>query len=325
MTERTAPWTDQVMTTAGLRPPADLGVTLPHEHLLVQGWDYRERNYLNSATMELVKFIQAGGRTLVELSSVGLPRDPRFCQTLAERVGVQVVIGTGYYKHAWLPEPVHAMTVEQLAGAMTRDIVDGIDDTGIHAGVIGELGVSRTPTPTEERVLAAAAQTQRATGAAISLHFDIGCPVATYRRALDVIERAGADLARVAVGHLVARPDNLSLCRELAARGCYLEFDLFGQERRRLTADLMQTHPDVQASSIRGFIDHGMLDHLLLSQDVRHVELWTVNGGDGYAHLLKNVVPVLRAYSVSQAELDTLLIDNPRRLLALADKQLSLW
>ncbi len=309
-------WSGQVMTVAGLIPAEAMGITLPHEHLAVQGWDCRSRNYLNSACMELVKFTDQGGNTIVDVSSTGLARDPLFLKELAARAGIQVIMGTGFYKEAWLPPNVRDMSVDEMAQVMVGDITHGVEETGVHAGVIGELGVSRSITHTEEKVLAAAAHAQRVTGGAISLHFDLGSAQSVYQRALDILEGEGVDLRRVAVGHLVARPDSLGICQYLARRSCYVEFDLFGQERRLLMADLVNTHPEVQISSIRGLIDNGLLQHLLLSQNVNHVELMTVNGGGGYGYLLGQVVPKLKAYSVTDAEIRTMLVENPKRLLS---------
>jgi len=305
------------MTVDGLVSAQDLGIVLPHEHLIVQGWDYRERNYANSLSMELAKYISAGGKTIVEVSSAGQARDPLFFRDAARRAGVHLVVGTGFYKAGWLSTEEQALEVADLAERMTTEILVGIGATGIHAGVIGEIGISRPIHAVEEKVLAACAVAQKKTGVAISLHFDLGTEIQEYHQALDLLEREGADLSRVVVGHLVSRPDTLPAARELAGRGCYLGFDLFGQERWPLMRDLIHTPADVQVSSIKGFIHFGLLDRLLLSQNVCHVDLLTVNGGDGYAHLLMNVVPVLSRYQISQAEIRTILQDNPQRLLAI--------
>jgi phosphotriesterase-related protein len=79
---------------------------------------------------------------------------------------------------------------------------------------------------------------------------------------------------------------------------------------------MMQTHPQVQIASIKGFLEFGMIDHILLSQNVNHVTLMTVNGGDGYAHLLKNIIPLLKSYSITDEQLHTMMVENPARLLA---------
>jgi phosphotriesterase-related protein len=306
-----------VMSLNGLLHEDELGIVLPHEHLIIQGWQHDSPNYLNSARMELDKFTLLGGKTIVDVSSTGLPCDPLFYKALADRTGVQVVLGTGFYKEAWLPPEALVMSCEEMAEKMIADIMLGFGDTGIHAGVIGEMGVSTPMSTSEAKALLAAARAQQATGAGISLHFELHTVLPQYLAALDLLESEGADLKRVAVGHLISRPDKLEIVQQIAQRGCWIEFDLFGQERSLLMDDLMRTHPDVQASSIKGFIDHGLLDHILLSQNVNHVDLMTVNGGDGYAHLLKNVIPRIQSYGVLDDQVQTMLVANPRRFLQL--------
>jgi len=306
----------KVMTAEGLIAAEEMGVTLPHEHLVVQGWNYRERNYFNSAYMELVQYPAAGGKTLVELSNVGRDRDPVFFQRLAAKCGVTFILGTGFYKDAWLPPEVHEMSVDEMARFMVKEIIEGVDDTGIRAGVIGEVGVSRPITPTEERSLAASARAQRETSAAIVVHFEIGTPEPEYNHALGILEAAGADLSRVAVSHLVPRPDSFEVFKRLADRGCFLAFDLFGQESWPLMNNLVRTHPEVQYSSVKGFINNGLLGKILISQNVCHIRHMTVNSGGGYVHILTDVIPRFKAYGVSDAEIQTMMVENPKRLLA---------
>lgn len=309
-------WQGKVMTVEGLIPAGEMGVTLPHEHLVVQGWDYKERNYFNSAYMELVQYPLAGGKTLVDLSSVGRDRDPVFFKKLAAKSGFTLIIGTGFYKDAWLPPEVHKMDVYKMTQFMVDEITEGVDGTGIQAGVIGEVGVSRPITTTEERSLAASARAQRETGAAIIVHFEIGTPEPEYEYAIGILKAAGADLSRVAVSHLVPRPDNFETYKRLAGRGCFLAFDLFGQESWPLMKDLVRTHPEVQYSSVKGFVDNGLLGKILISQNVCHIRHMTVNSGSGYVHILTDVTPRFKVYGVSDTEIQTMMVENPKRLLA---------
>ena len=314
MSRATSAWSGQVMTVDGPVPGDQLGFTLPHEHLLVDGWGHREVNYANSAYMELAKVVAAGGRTIVDLAALGFPRDPAFVRDLARRAGLQVVLGTGFRRGGWLPETLDALSVEELAALLERELVGG-DADGIRSGVIGVVGVSRRPMKIEDRAVVAAAMAQARTGAGIVIALEVGARPEEFDRALDLLVAGGADLHRVAVGGLVARPDNLPTCRRIAERGSFILFDLFGQEHRRVMDDLMDTPADVQAASLKGFVDQGLADHLLISQGVDHVELFTVNGAEGYVHILRNVLRRAAAYRVRPEEIDTITIANPRRLL----------
>jgi phosphotriesterase-related protein len=312
----TEQWVGQVMTVLGPIPAGEMGVTLPHEHLLArhQG-PLVDTVDATTAREEIERFVRHGGRTVVDMTNVDLQRDPLALRRIAAEAQVNVVMGTGFYKDAWLPREVHDLTVEQMTATMVGEIVAGADGTGIRAGVIGELGVSRPITATEERVLAAAARAQRQTGAAINVHFDIGGDADEYNHAVDILEHAGADLQRVVLDHFICRPDEVPLCRQLASRGCTIEFDLWGQESWPKIYDLTRnTLPEVQIASLRWFVEAGLLEHILISQDIANIVCWRANGGYGYAHILQNLVPQFRAYGMTDDQLHTLMVENPARL-----------
>jgi phosphotriesterase-related protein len=293
-----------------------MGITLPHEHLFVQGWHYKELNYFNSTFMELEQYKAAGGKTIVDLTNIGRERDPAFVKRLAHKSGIHVIMGTGFYKEAWLPPEILTMSSDQITRTIIKEIDEGIDDTAICAGIIGEIGISSQITAVEERILVATANAQQATGAAIVLHFEIGAQGAEYHHVLDILEAKGIDLDRVAISHLVPRPDNFELIKELTDRGCYASFDLFGQEKWPLADSLINTHPEVQVSTIKGLVDFGMLERILISQNVCHILHFTVNGGMGYAHILKNVVPRFKEYGITDQEIGTMMVENPSKLMA---------
>jgi phosphotriesterase-related protein len=305
----------KVMTVEGLIPMEEMGITLPHEHFMVQGWDHRERNYFNSAFMELIKYPKLGGTTIVELTNIGRDRDPMFLKKIAFKTGIKVIMGSGFYRDAWLPSEIHNMSVNELSQVMIQDIVNGVGDTGICAGVIGEIGVSDPITPTEEKVLAASAKSQNKTGVAINVHFEIGLEEKGYNHAINFLESEGADINRVVISHLVPRPDNFELYNKLANKGCYLEFDLFGQESWPLMSELVNTNPEVQLASIKGFIDNGLLNKILISQNVNHILHMTVNGGFGYIYILKYGIPKFISYGISDEEIKAMMVDNPKELL----------
>jgi phosphotriesterase-related protein len=312
----TESWQGKVMTVRGLIDADEMGITSPHEHLLTQHQGpLVDMVDAQLASEELLRFAAYGGKTIVDMTNIGIARDPLAVRQISARSGVNVILGTGFYKDAWLPAYVHALTVEQMAGVMIAEIVQGIDGLPIHAGVIGEMGVSRPTTHTEEKALAAAASAQRATGATINIHFDIGGEPAEYNHALDILESEGADLSRVVVDHFICRPDEVELVQQLASRGCYVEFDLFGQEKWTKIYELTgNTPPEVQVASVYWFIAAGLLEHILISQDIGNRVCLRKNGGYGYAHILKNLTPLFHEYGITANHLHTLMVENPKRL-----------
>lgn len=303
------------MTVLGPVPRRDMGLTLPHEHLIVrhQG-PLVDTVDVVTAREEMQRFARLGGRTVFEMSNVGLGRDPVALQQIACEASVNVVMGTGFYKEGWLSPEERALDVSQMTDLMVKDIVDGVDGTGIRAGVIGEIGCSRPIRKVEEQVLMASAAAQRATGAVISVHFDIGGPDDERRQAVDILEAEGADLGRVVVEHFTCRPDELELAVELAGRGCWIEFDLWGMELWHKIADLFGCPPEVQIASLNWFISAGILDQILISQDVANIVNLRKYGGYGQSHILRNLVPLFRAQGITDDQINRIMVENPSRL-----------
>ena len=114
---------------------------------------------------ELQLFKQAGGDTLCDLyDSCGPRLKPASLPRLSQESGVKIVCGTGYYVDSFLSEEVKMMSEDKMADNMVKEIRQGIGDTGVRCGVIGEIGCSWPLTLTEHKTLRAAAKAQRQTG-----------------------------------------------------------------------------------------------------------------------------------------------------------------
>ncbi|MDN5856755.1 MAG: phosphotriesterase-related protein, partial [Actinomycetia bacterium] len=163
-----------IETVCGPLPPDELGFTLPHEHVFINLMpEYRGEGLLNDPDLmahELDLFRRAGGRSLVETTSSGLGRDARGLHTVATRVGVNIVMGSGYYRDPYLPvDHIDRTNADGLSELIVHDIEEGVDDSGIRAGVIGEVGCDKWyVSAREERSLRAAAKAQLRTGLAIT-------------------------------------------------------------------------------------------------------------------------------------------------------------
>ncbi|MBF6605849.1 MAG: hypothetical protein IVW53_09745 [Chloroflexi bacterium] len=183
---------------------------------------------------------------------------------------------------------------------------------GIRAGVIGEIGTSNPIDPAEARVLSGACAAQRETGRTLFVHLD------PWGRAghdvLDRCEHAGVDLDRVVLCHLDPSLADVAYARSLAARGAFVGIDIWGDEDaygdRGMPSDTSRTAAVVAAH------EEGWSDRLLLAQDVCTKTQLHAFGGRGYDHLLTGVAPGLRTAGLSAAEVDRLLVDNPRRAIS---------
>jgi predicted metal-dependent phosphotriesterase family hydrolase len=307
-------------TVRGPIDPGELGVTLPHEHTqialwhIANRWDYWQLTRDEPVMLdELAAFKQAGGGTLVDLTLPGVGRDPLWLRTLSERSGLNLVMGCGWYRTAYYPPEarIDRRTVDDLAAELIRDATEGVGDTGIRPGIIGEIGTDKPwLTGQEERVHRAAARAAKATGLAITTHgvlSDVG------RAQLRVFEEEGVDPARVVIGHADSYP-HLDHQLSIVETGASVEFDFLGMS----FSALERLGEGRVIDLLLELLSRGHAERILLSQDVCHDSQLRRYEGHGYTYLAETFLPRLRARGVSDDEIRTLTVDNPRRLLTIA-------
>jgi predicted metal-dependent phosphotriesterase family hydrolase len=296
-----------VETVTGPITTAELGVTLVHEHLLIDMYEVS----LNSvgvlldeaaAAEELSLFRDAGGVTVVDQTTVGLNPDWEGLRRISLATGIRVIAGPGVYWHRFRPAWVESMSEEALCARFVTELVEGIGADRIRAGLIGEIATGhREIDPIEARVFRAAAAAQMRTGAPIATH-------ALFTRIgldqLDLLEAAGADPARVLIGHADTCPDQ-SYHRSVMERGAWLGFDTVGQTDK--------TTDDWRADRVAEYAALGYLDRILISSDVCKRPALVRNGGGGYAQVLREFVPLLQARGFMPEDVRQLLVENPRR------------
>ena len=344
-----------IQTVLGPIDPDDAGVTLPHEHLLcdlsvyfeepdspdARTWaheaftaDRRWASVLSWFTNldnlqlddpdllleELKPLASSGVRTLVDLTTHGLAPDPAGVAEISRRSGINIVLGTGYYIDESHPPDMSARSVEDLAAEMQQEIDDGIGSTGVRAGIIGELGY-QSRTANERKVLRAAAKAQRMTGAAVNVHvpFDLDGTEAGLEAA-DVLEDAGADLGRVIFSHQDASGADPHYQDALLGRGVTLVYDCFGIEMTTLALGGIDNPKDsTRIADIKDLIDRGWSSQVLISTDICMKFQLRRYGGHGYAHVPNTIVPFMRAASISEEALEIMMVDTPKRLLAITE------
>ena len=158
------------------------------------------------ATTEVTEFLNWGGSTVVDVTSIGCARDPRALFRISTATSLNIVMGCSWYSVSSHPADMDERTVEELTDEIVRDVTVGVGDTGIKSGIIGEVGIGGNPLkPNEIKVMRASARASRATGAPISLHCG-----GTGREKLEVaavLYEEGGDLTRT----IYENEDNL-LC-----------------------------------------------------------------------------------------------------------------
>ena len=309
----------RVMTVSGPIPPERVGFTLPHEHTGIylwhvpDRWDYWELTPDEPTIAdELRDYRRRGGSTLVDLTPPGTGRDPERLRRLATRTGVQIVMGTGWYRQSYYPADalIDRRSVDDLAAEMIAEFADGVAGTGVHPGILGEIGTDKPwMTAQEERVHRAAARASKATGMAISTHA-VMSPVGLDQ--LRVFEEEGVDPARVVIGHADSYPV-LDHYLAILDRGANLEFDFLGHRFGTEEA----TEPRLVQLMVE-LLERGYAGQILLSQDVCHNSQLKANEGFGYTYLQQHFLPTLRTAAVGEGEIRQMTVDNPRRMLTIA-------
>jgi len=288
----------------------DRGVLLPNA--FTANRDALVLDSVDDAIAELRHFRDVGGGTIVNVTtSVG--RNPQGLVDASRRSGVNVVMGTGFYRTAWHPPGLAGRSIDDLTQHMVRELVSGDPETGVPAGIIGEISAEdlrRLPEDSVEvRVLRAAARASRLTGAAITLHNQIGRP-AKYHEALDILAAEGADLSRVVVGHVTGL--DVAFIESLLHRGVFVQFDTLGAPFF-VSIKALDSRPNLEA--IVELIRRGHIRRLLVSQDVCTKYQLRKHGGFGYTFIATNVAPYLRANGVSNEQVNQLLVTNPADML----------
>jgi phosphotriesterase-related protein len=318
-----------VETVAGPVDVAQLGSTLMHEHVFVLSteyvqnygaggwWDEEER--VADAVVKLGELTARGISTIVDPTVWGLGRYIPRIQRIAEQVpGLNIIVATGLYTYNDIPFQLMYRgpgTIldgpEPLVDDFTRDIVEGIGGTGVKAGLLKCCVEEQGLTPGVERVARAVAVAHRETGTPITVH--TSSSARTGRPALDLFRKEGVDLSKVVVGH-AGDSNDLDYLMELADTGAMLGMDRFGVDVYNPTADRVRT--------VVALCERGYADRMVLSHDAGCYYDWF--GPDpevlaaaapnwNFRHISDDVLPALREQGVTDAQLDQMLVENPKR------------
>lgn len=292
-----------------------------HTHLMGNKDDLLMNNE-ELAIDEVMRFKRTGGDTIIEMSCVGLGRDPLGLRRISRATGLNIIMGAGYYIGCSHPEELKEKSEDEIADEIVKDIMLGVGDTGVRAGIIGEIGCSMPLEEGERKVLRASAVAQRRTGAAINVH-----PSRSDELLLEIkeiLEKSGADLGRVIISHAGHFGYSEETIRELADSGCYIEFDTFGHPALPIECfsheeRLLEMPSDVQRIyHIIELIKEGYLEQILLSQDCCFKHKYVKYGGFGYAHINEHIIPWMKQRGISDEQIHTMVVDNPKNVLRFA-------
>lgn len=341
----------KALTVLGLISVDELGVTLCHEHCLsdeiclfdapedpiaeriayeplsFKNVGYVRYGHINRDDMqrmdekqaidELLPFEHAGGSTVVDATPVDLGRKPLALERISLATGLNIIMGSGYYvKRCQCLELMDKRSEEDIAEEIVKDLLEGVADTGIHSGIIGEIGCSWPLEDCERKVLRAAGMAQKETGA--PLHVHPGRSENAPAQIIKILKEVGTDLSHTAMDHIdrtVFEPKNRYM---IADSGCYLEYDMWGFEcyYPEFLAVIDVPNDAQRIAQVKDLIAHGYGRQILFSHDIDQKHRHMAYGGHGYTHILYNAVPAMRRRGMTEEQIDNILIENPKCFLA---------
>jgi phosphotriesterase-related protein len=308
-----------VNSVLGPLDSSKLGFTLSHEHVVVTSagihhvypelidreWTVRE------ATTQLKQAYNEGIRTIVDLTTLDLGRDIRLLEQVSRDSGVQIICATG----TWLdiPRSFCCATPDMVAALYIREITQGVEQTGIKAGIIKVANDKGGVTPEGEIILRAAARAHKATGVPISTH--TYAPERVGEQQIHIFEDEGVDLNGVYIGHCDDTTDTKYLTG-LLRRGAWVGLDRYPGGDIRGSLDWQ-----ARTKTVKKLIDAGYGHRIMLGHD-RAVNMTIISrkdmdarrkhNPDGYLFITRKVVPRLKELGVSQETIDDIMILNPR-------------
>lgn len=315
-----------VNTVRGAIDSAQLGVTLMHEHVFVLSaeimqnfpgpWGDEEKRVADAIT-RLNQLKARGVDSIVDLTVIGLGRYIPRIQRVAAETQINIVAATGVYTYNDVPMYFHFQGPgtelggpEMMVDMFVKDIEEGIAGTSVRAAILKCATDRPGVTPGVERVLRAVAQAHLRTGVPISTHTH-----AVTERGLEqqrIFQEEGVDLTRVVIGHSGDTTD-IAYLEKLIANGSYIGMDRFG-------IDVLLPFED-RVNTVAKMCELGYADRMVLSQDAACFNDWlpeaalpTVLPNWHYMHIHNDVIPALKQRGVTDGQIETMLVDNPRRI-----------
>ena len=325
-----------IQTVLGPIAPADLGVTMIHEHVAPRTVvppppgkaPFAPGQTIEGMVQELRRLQTYGVRTIVDVTPMGKSRDPRTLQQIASETNLNILAATGFYKEPSYTPFVHQASIDELVRFMMDEIENGIEGTGIRPSII-KVGSSKGAiTSTEAKVLRAAALVHCETGLPITTHCTLGT---MGRQQMDIFLECGVSPSRVIIGHSDLNCETLYFT-EILKTGATLGFDTIGKERfhyvrhkeagyERYAFLLEEYHisDDRRLTNLLNLINDGFASQLVLSSDITWIDAVqnpNTFGSWGYSYLWEQFIPRIQKAGVEKNVLHTMLISNPRRVLA---------
>lgn len=279
-----------------------------HEHITLDLSQVKnDKDYsvdiIEETISEFKELKSKGVSTIVDLTNIGMGRDPEYVNEVMVRSGIKVLQSTGYYKKPFFPQEVFKLSSKELSNIFIDEIVNGIDGIYEKASIIGEVGTGFDFVDEEElKVLEAAARASFETGAPIATHTTRG---KLGIEQLEVFKKYNVDLNKVTIGHLDLSTDLEYILRVLD-NGVNIAFDKIGREN--VVSD---SH---RIEMLKKLCDRGHSDRILLSMDIDRKSRFKTQGGVGYSYLVDTFVPKLEEVGIREKDILNMTSLNAKRI-----------
>jgi phosphotriesterase-related protein len=314
----------QVITVNGPIRPEDMGLTLIHEHVMVDwvGADstgyhrWNREEVVARALPYLGELKEYGVRTFLDCTPAYLGRDPWVLKRLSDQTGINILTNTGYYgsgNNKFVPRSAGNATPEEIAAVWIGEFREGIDGSGIRPGFLKMSVEDRdTLSAMHEKLVRAAALTHLETGLSLVSHTGSDGPAMAQ---LKVLKEMGVAPEAFVWTH--AQNGTLEGYLRAARLGAWISLDHINAG----PADRPEDPGNISwyVETLARLKAEGLLGHILISHDAGWYNVGQQNGGNyrGYTDLFTDLIPQLRAAGFTQDDLDLLLVENPRRAYAL--------
>ena len=308
-----------VMTVNGPESPGKMGITLEHEHILVDfiGADstgyfrWNRDSVIEKALPVVLEAKEKGVKTIVECTPAWLGRDPLLLKSLARMTGVNFITNTGYYgsgKNKYIPESFYNLDAQELAELWISESENGIEETGIKPGFIKiAVDPSDSLSPEHTKIITAAAIAHLKTGLVIASHTGPDNPAFAQ---INILKEKGVDPSAFIWVH--AQSGTIEGNIRAAKDGVWISLDNI-RERKNIESGARNSI-DWYADRIAELKKQGLLTRVLISHDSGWYDPAKPGGGtiNGYGDIFNSFIPVLKEKGFSDEEIDQILVKNPQ-------------
>lgn len=311
--------TREINTIRGKVQVSDLGETLIHEHLGDSGdWCLRmsvpewiEKEELLAWRVRTAGYARdVGIKTIVDCSVMNLGRDVELMKGICDRSEINIIAATGFYypDMLWM----YSASDDSIFRIIMNDIEKGMDGTNVRAGIIKCATGEDGPTPTNERILRISARAHKESGLPILTHSSSKNRIGIIQQ--EIFESEGVDLNTVMIGH-VGDTNDIDYIEAILSKGSYIGLDRFGQDDFNSLND--------RCTTLATLVKRGWIQKIMISHDypLYMAEGFWKDVPDSFReksarmiqYIHKTVIPELRMRNITDEDLQTILVENPRR------------